>query len=290
MDITILGAQVPIEQYVIGLEITSLVLFFLLVFFYTAAGKWMIAYGKARLSGGKVAIEFDRTKEFVPFNVKIPKDWRSVFELPNKRGIIGIRRESIGHSNKIQTMLFSSEFEYTVSPNEIKGKRYFFIDPKEEDMMFYGYIDEKGNLVKVSNMDMLNKKYENTKVGQWVRYPDHTITPEEFVKYQLINADPLLTEGYAQHKENALRERINNPMSIFMGQYGWIIIIAIIAAGLAYQMISNNNFGLSKAGELQSCKDQIISMYNTGQCKTFATNLTNITGGYNPYPLGGGVR
>ena len=263
MDVTILGFTLAIETYIWLLQIIALVLFLLLAFFYNAAGKWMMAYGKAVLKRGKVAIEYDKTKEFNPFCANIPKEWKSVIELPNMRGIIGIRRESIGHSNKIQTMLFSSEFEYTVSPREISGERYFSIDDKNPDHLVYAY-PFNDQLIKITKEEFESGKYPTAKM--WIRHPTETVTPEEFVKFQSINADPMLTEGYAQYKELKLKEKMMNPIRAMLAENGHLIIMAIIVGAIAYQIVTNQNYGLSKADDLQACKDTIIHMYDTGVC------------------------
>jgi hypothetical protein len=246
---------------------TDLIGWFLLIISYMSAGPWMIAYTKAKLLGKKVAIEYDKTKEYKPYPADIPKNMRGVIKLPGDRGIVGIRRESIGHSNKTQTMLFSTEFEYTISPTEIAGKRYFKIDPKLD--ITTGFIEE-GKFIEAPAY--------HPKAQSWVKYPGYeTVTPEEFVKFQNINADPLLTEHYAQHKEQALRDKINNPAAMFVAQYGWFIIALLVVGGIVYMWISQNNQGAAGVAEAAQCKDLIIDLFNRGVCQSRAGLEFNIS-------------
>jgi hypothetical protein len=228
----------------------------LLIFSYITAGPWIKAYTLAKLQNKKVAIEYDKTKEYRPFAADIPKDLRNFIKLSGNRGIVGIRRESIGHSNKTQTMLFSSEFEYTISPTEIKGKRYVQVEPQNT---IEGFLDE-GNFIEISN---------HPKTKKWVEVPEmETVSPEQFVRYQQINADPLITEHYAQHKEQALRDSVNNPAAMFISQYGWFIITLIVAGGLVYMWMGQNNQAANCMGDLQQCKDGVIELFNKGVCQS----------------------
>jgi hypothetical protein len=280
MDVNVFGVVMDIGQYLQIIQVLLFVAIGLLGYFWICAGKWMWAYGKAKLTGGKVAIEYDKTKEYNPYVADIPKDWRAVIKLPGKRGVVGIRREGIGHSNKTQTMLFSTEFEYVVSPTEIAGDHYYSVDPLDEEHVMYGYFMNE-QFTRITPQEFFSKERPDT-AKMWLKYPIQTLVPEEFVKYQQINGDPMITEHYAQHKEAALQEKINNPLSVMLAQHGWIIIALLIAGAVAYQIVQQQNFGLGKANELQSCKDTIIAMYNSGQCRftnitTQAVNGINIT-------------
>jgi hypothetical protein len=239
----------------------------MLGYFYMAAGPWMLAYGWAKLLGKKVAVEYDKTKEYKPYPADIPKNMRGVIKLPGDRGIVGIRRESIGHSNKTQTMLFSTEFEYTISPTEIAGKRYFQIDPKAD--LVTGFVED-GKFIESPSY--------HPKAHTWAKYPGYeTVTPEEFVRFQNINADPLLTEHYAQHKEQALRDKINNPAAMFIAQYGWFIIALLIVGGIVYMWMQQNNAGTAGMAEAAQCKDTLIDLFNKGVCQAKEGVDFNIT-------------
>lgn len=266
------GIVMGVQTYIDSLQWAVIIGLLIFGFFWFAAGPWMSAYAMARLTNRKVAIEYDKTREFKPFAIQIPKDFKAVFKLPGNRGVVGIRRDSIGHSNKIQTMLFASEFEYTVSPREITGERYFMTSTKN---VKWGYFNDKGEFIETQELT-------KPEAQMWVKYPISTVTPEEFVKFQQINGDPMLTEGYAQHKENALREKIYNPMAAFVAQYGWFLIPLIIVGALAYSWIGQNNQAAGAIADLDQCKSHIIDMYNAGVCKgSMPLNITqNInTGG-----------
>ena len=256
---------------------SDIIAWLLLVLFYMSAGPWMLAYTKAKLLGRKVAIEYDKTKEYCPYAADIPKNMRGVIKLPGDRGIVGIRRESIGHSNKIQTMLFSTEFEYTISPTEIGGKRYFQIDPKTD--IITGFLED-GKFIESPDY--------HPKGHTWAKYPGYdTVTPEEFVRFQNINADPLLTEHYAQHKEQALRDKINNPAAMFVAQYGWFIIALLVVGGIVYMWIQQNNQGAAGMDAAAQCKDTMIDLFNRGICKA-QPGMTNFN--VSSIPTGGVVR
>ena len=257
--------EIDLATYIQILQAGTFTGWGLLLFFYMAAGPWMIAYGKAMIQRAKVFIEYDKTKEYRPFASNLIPNLRSAIKLPGDRGILGVRRESAGHSSKIQTFLFSSEFEYTISPQEANGERWMAVDETNEDAVVYGYVFNE-RLQRITKEEYESKKHATAKM--WVKYPSATISPEEFVKYQQINADPLLTEGYAQHKENALREKINNPMAMMIGQYGWFIIALIIVGALAYNWLSQNNAAITAQQSLDTCKQQMIDLYNSGVCQS----------------------
>jgi hypothetical protein len=260
----------------------NIILLVIIIFFWMMAGEWISAFAKAWWKKGAIVVEWTKTKKYIPYVANIPKDFKSVIELPNHRGIVGIRRDSIGSSaNKVPIMLFSTEFAYTVSPQEINGERYFKIDP-EKDLIYGKTINREVKIL--DKIDMIGEKDFDT----YIKYPSTTISANEFVKYQNINADPLLYEGYAQHKENALREKINNPIAVMIGQYGWIIIIVLVAGAIAYTMVTQNNMAMQKAGEVQALQQHITDLYAQGICKgNPAAALPN----YNATALktGGGV-
>lgn len=284
------GIVMGVQTYIDSLQWAVIIGLLVFGFFWFAAGPWMSAYAMARLTNRKVAIEYDKTREFKPFAIQIPKDFKAVFKLPGNRGVVGIRRDSIGHSNKIQTMLFASEFEYTVSPREITGERYFMTTNKN---VKWGYFNDQGEFIETERPSSILDRFNNIgpqdpskpEIQMWVKYPISTVTPEEFVKFQQINGDPMLTEGYAQHKENALREKIYNPMAAFVAQYGWFLIPLIIVGALAYSWIAQNNQAAGAIADLDQCKSHIIDMYNAGVCK--GNMPFNLTQGIN---TGGAVQ
>jgi len=254
-----------VDYSVIG----NLVLGTALFFFYRAAGNWMIAFGKTSLpwnTGKKVAIEATKGKELMPYMADTPKNFPTVIKPPGRRGIVAIRRESIYHSNKTPVVMFPTEFEYTVGLDDLKGERFYRVE--EGKTMFYGYVDpETNSLVEIDKLDYLaGGKYPQA--GIWVKYPDHTVSPDEFVKYQEINADPLLTEHYAEHKRDELKEQIYNPLAGFINAGGlYVIAVILIAGALAYSWMGQNNQAGAAYSQLENCKNQIVTLYADGYCK-----------------------
>lgn len=262
--------QTALNLYFAGFMINGV----LLVFFFIVAGPWMKAYGLARLAtilggSGKVMIEYTPTKEYRPVHANIEKSLPNAIKLPGKdRGIAEIRRTAWGQSSGIQTTLCPTEMGITVSPTEVGGEKWYGFDLSD---FTQGVLTKDADGRPVIKEMSLDEKISAVGSGQkskyWIKAPLVTASPDEFTKFQTVSGDPLMREHYAEHKANEIRAELHNPMASMLAQHGHILILGIVAGGLAYTWMSQQNSASSAWAAADACKQTMVNLYQAGVCK-----------------------
>ena len=218
--------------------------------------------------------EWTKTGRYAFYATDIPKDYQQVIVLPKQRGIIELKRKSVGYDgNGNPISMFSTEHGITLNPEEITGERYFQITPK--DHICYAYMDPVNEkYVKISKEEYDSGRYTNAKI--FCIYPPHTVNPSEFVKYQKNNINPLVMEGYAKHREFALKKSMNAPISTFLSNnMAWIIPLLVVGA-IVWGWMANNNAAVSANAALTVCQEKMVSfVQNPGGFSNIPPAITN---------------
>jgi hypothetical protein len=253
-----------------------LTLFFVLVYAYS----WKVTkvWVWAGLTGNPVNIDWTKARQFLFQNPKIDKGISDVWEINDAKNTVEVRREAMGYGpHKVPIMITSSEFPCGVNPEEIKGDKYFKPERVINVISFNGELhevfephpDETKRFIQLrsfKNSSEYEKLPDSEKLEfdteyaliegkhiawdnrqMYVNYPHAWVKVDDFVKYQKITPDPKILNNYAKRKE--IQSKLDMQPQNFLAQHWHELVIVIIAFGIVYMIISQQNIAASGYNE-----------------------------------------
>lgn len=277
----ILQLGIPVETYfwMYDIVFTAVLIFGLVLYLFTwdVTKIWLRAWWEKK----PVILEQNKKRQFIFRIPQLQKGIDNAVILEDGNRVVELRQESVGFApHKVPMALASSEYPCTFNVNEATGERFYapedtfygvMVDneiispeePTEEEKKIYNdymkNLENKEFMKNYPNYRLENKdeiNYLHTKINLYnsrrlyVRYPDHTVNINEFVKYQSITANPLLTALFGESRAIAVKKQMTNPLSMINMQ---VLIPLIMVIAIAWMMMSQHNIGLEGYDQALQC-------------------------------------
>ena len=248
-------------------------------FVWWRASSYIKASIKAWWSKTAIAQEYLKTGIYRFYAAPIPKEYPEIIEKANDSGYIELRRKSKGmDENGNAIYQFSTERAITYSTADITGERWF------EPELCYAYRDAiTEKWVKVTPEEIKAHNIQNAKL--WAKYPEHSVTPAEWVKFQDENLNPMVLAGALKHRELATARKYKTEgIGQFLAQNGAWLVAFLVIAWIIVTWMNQNNASVGYQQELMACKDQISNIYQSYAANgkilpPVVQNITMNTGG-----------